>query len=234
MPDVVAAKLKKELQAGRIAGPFSEPPLDNFCTSPIGLVSKREPGQYRLIHHLSHPRGSNSINSGISPEFTSVQYASIDDAVGLIQRLGTGCYLAKTDIKSAFRLIPLHPSDYHLFGFCWQGSYYYDKCLPFGAASSCRIFETFSSALEWAAKSEINSKAEEALHIIDDFLLGSRTQSAGQDTLHSFLACCHHLGVPIADEKTLGPHQIMTFSGLEFDTVALQVRLPEQKLAKCR
>lgn len=233
LPDVVSAKLNKELEAGRLAGPFPTPPLPQFCTSPIGLVEKRrEPGQYRLIHHLSHPRDSNSINSGIPADFATVQYATVDDAVKLIQRLGKGCYLAKTDIKSAFRLIPVHPSDYHLFGFSFQGSYFFDKCLPFGASSSCRIFETFSSALEWAAKHKLGIEA--LIHIIDDFLFGARTKEACNQNLISFLACCRHLGVPTVVDKTLGPHQIMIFAGLELDTVDFQVRLPAEKLKKCR
>lgn len=48
--------------------------------------------------------------------------------------------MAKTDIEDAFRIIPIHPSDYHLLGFIWEGQFYYDKCLPMGASSSCQIF----------------------------------------------------------------------------------------------
>ena len=36
--------------------------------SPLGLVEKKTPGTYRIIHHLSFPEGS-SINDGI-PEKT--------------------------------------------------------------------------------------------------------------------------------------------------------------------
>jgi len=41
--------------------------------------------------------------------------------------LGQGCFLAKTDTESVFRLIPLQPSDYELFGIYWEGSFCYDK-----------------------------------------------------------------------------------------------------------
>ena len=36
--------IARELQLGRIAGPFSSPPLDNFIVSPIAVVPKKEPG----------------------------------------------------------------------------------------------------------------------------------------------------------------------------------------------
>ncbi len=107
-------------------------------------MPKKAPGEYRLIHHLSFPHGV-SVNDGISPEDSSVQYARVDDAVTMIKKLGRGCFLAKTDIKSAFRIIPILPADYDLLGIFWQGKYYYDRVMPMGCASSCRTFEIFKA-----------------------------------------------------------------------------------------
>ena len=72
-PDIVEAKLDKEIHKGRIKGPFDVRPFKNFVCSPLGLVSKKEAGQFRLIHDLSYPR-VNLVNSCIPPEFTAVQY----------------------------------------------------------------------------------------------------------------------------------------------------------------
>lgn len=72
-PGVVDAKIKKELEAGRLAGPFPVRPFSPFRVSPLGVVPKKTPGEFRLIHHLSYPRGS-SVNDGISPEHTSVSF----------------------------------------------------------------------------------------------------------------------------------------------------------------
>jgi hypothetical protein len=60
-------KLAKEISQGRIAGPFDELPFVNKHISPIGVVPKKEAGQYRLIHHLSYPK-DNSINDHIPDE----------------------------------------------------------------------------------------------------------------------------------------------------------------------
>ena len=46
----------KEVRLKHFVGPFEEVPYDNFIQSPIGLVPKSEPGETRLIFHLSHPR----------------------------------------------------------------------------------------------------------------------------------------------------------------------------------
>ena len=69
---------------------------------------------------MSFPEGS-SVNDGISRELSPVHYATIDDAIKKISSLSAGCFLAKTDIKSAFRIIPLHPRDLDLLGLEWEG-----------------------------------------------------------------------------------------------------------------
>lgn len=58
-PEVVSAKLSKELDAHRLAGPFSSPPFPIFRISPLGWVPKKVEGEFRLIHYLSYPRGSS-------------------------------------------------------------------------------------------------------------------------------------------------------------------------------
>ena len=100
-PKAVDSKLGQELAAHRVAGPFVSPPFHPFCVSPLGLVPKKVAGDFRLIHHLSFPKGS-SVNDGVDSEYTCVQYARVADAIRLIKRAGPGCFLAKTDIKSAF------------------------------------------------------------------------------------------------------------------------------------
>ena len=135
---MVTDKFHKEIEAGRVAGPFSAPPFDNFVVSPLGIVPKKAPNEFRFIQHLSYPH-ENSVNSRIPVDFSSVLYASIQDAIVFVKRLGVGCYLVKTDIKSAFRIIPIHPEDYPLLGMKWRGNYYFDRCLPMGCRSSCAI-----------------------------------------------------------------------------------------------
>lgn len=39
--------------------------------------------------------------------------------------------MAKADIESAFRLLPVHPEDFCLLGFWFEGGYFVDWVLPF-------------------------------------------------------------------------------------------------------
>ena len=149
-PDIVSSNLATEVSLGRMAGPFDTPPFRNLQVSPIGLVPKKNSNKFRTIFHLSYPKsGSTSINHSISKDEFSLQYVTIDDAIRGIRQFGPGCLMAKSDIESAFRLIPIHPDDYELLGMCWEGKYYYDKVLPFGLRSAPSIFNQLSGALEW-------------------------------------------------------------------------------------
>jgi hypothetical protein len=230
--DCVHQKLQKEISCGRIAGPFPFPPFQNLQCSPIGLVPKKEANEFRLIHHLSYPHGF-SINDHIPDDLCSVSYTTIDDAVRLIKKLGPSCLLAKTDIASAFRILPVHPTDYELLGIIFKNEFYFDKCLPMGCSISCSIFECFSTALEWIACSKFG--IQHMLHILDDFLfLGPPKSAICGRSLSQFMSLCQVLGVPIKNEKTVGPSTTLTFLGIELDTLAMEARLPLDKVDKIK
>ena len=65
-PVAVEEKLRLEMEAGRVHGPFLGLPLPNFRTSGLGVVPKKN-GKWRVILHLSAPAGV-SINDSISKE----------------------------------------------------------------------------------------------------------------------------------------------------------------------
>ena len=69
-------------------------------------------------------------------------------------------------------------------------------------------------------------------HYLDDFIVvGSpKTTECHQIALDT---CCR-LGFPVADEKTVGPATLITFLGIEVDSVGMQLRLPMVKLKKLK
>ena len=230
LPDITATKIRKECDAGRLVRQITTPPFKNFHTSPLGLVPKKEPNEYHLIHHLSYPEGS-SVNYFIPDSCATVRNASIRDASKSIKCIGPGCFMAKTDIKSAFRIIPIHPADYSLLGMKWDHLYYFDRCLAMGLRSSCAIFEAFSTSLEWISIHLL--RACSVLHIPDDFLFIAPTEDQCKRDLDNFVSLCNHLGVPLAPGKTVGPGTALQFAGIMLDSVRMEARLPEEKLQNC-
>ena len=226
-PVALCKKLDEEITSRRVMGPFSKPPFGKFHISPLGLVPKKD-GTFRLIHNLSSPEG-NSLNETIPTEFPTVHYQTLDDAIDLILDLGAGSFLAKSDIRSAFRLIPVHPEDYHLLGFTWQGKYYYDRSLPMGASSSCFLFELFSSPLHWILEHKFHLHL---CHVLDDFLFVFPCLS--ENPLPLFQSLCLKWGIPLHPDKTQGPSTTLDFVGITLDSMKMEARLPSDKLTNLR
>lgn len=230
-PEVVQEKINKEISEGRVAGPFDFPPFPTLRVSPLGVVEKKNK-DFRLIHHLSYPE-SDSVNDYIDPKLCYVQYTSFDEAIALVQNLGQGCLLGKSDIKSAFRLIPVSPKDFDQLGFYVDGKYYFDKCLPFGCSISPATFEKFARFLEFAVRQRTSIGS--ILHYLDDFFFGGAKQTNDCNIIMShFENCMNELGVPIAEEKTEGPKTIIIFLGLEINSVKMIIRIPMDKVSEIR
>ena len=229
-PDIVDRSLEKEISAGRMIGPLAVLPFQDFQLNPIGLVPKKARGEFRMITNLSSPKGS-SVNDGILEDFVHVSYASVEDAVRLICQCGPSPFLAKLDIKHAFRIIPIRPSQYHLLCVKWKDQFFVDRCLPMGARSSSHIFEMFSSAIHFLAK---KVGIRWLVHYLDDFLLICHSEAGCAEYMNLFTGLLRKLGVPLALEKTLGPTQCLEFLGYLLDILKGEIRLPEDKLQKCK
>ncbi len=234
-PTLALEKVMKEVHMNRIAGPFSQIPISNLIISPIGLVPKAQPGKWRLIQHLSFPHGQ-SVNDGINPDVCLVKYASFDLAVQLVVRNGKGALMAKADIESAFRLLPIHPDDFQLLGIRIGDKFFVDKALPMGASCSPAFFEKFSTFIEWAVKRE--AVTDNITHYADDFLIiGSADESDDSSCSHLvsiFEDVCQKLGVPLAKDKSVGPTTKLTYLGLEIDSVRQMIVIPHEKLIAIR
>ena len=238
-PEVVTSNLTEEVNKGRTMGPFHSPPFKNFQVYPIGLVPKKHSEKFRTIFHLSFPKsGTSSINHFIDKDNFSLQYITIDNAIRAIQRFGADCFMAKTDIESAFRLFPVHPEDWELLGMFWNGHYYFDKVLPFGLRSAPFIFNQLSDAIEWILLN--NCAISFVCHILDDFLLVEPpAPTAPADplcraSLSSMILSFKTFNIPISAAKTEGPCKVLQFMGIILDTHHMEARLPEDKIERIK
>lgn len=53
---------------------------------------------------------------------------NINDAILCIKDIGDTAFCCKTDIRSAFRILPVAPEDYELLGFYWEGNILINVC----------------------------------------------------------------------------------------------------------
>ena len=230
-PDVVREYIAKECTEGRILGPFVPNTLPNVHISRFGVIPKRSSSGWRLILDLSSPEG-RSVNDGIDPDLCSLSYVTIDDAARAILESGPGSLLAKIDIKSAYRIVPVHPEDRSLLGMMWDEGLYVDAVLPFGLRSAPKIFTALADALEWIIKRE---GVRTLFHYLDDFLIVATPYSRQcEEDLQRLLAIFDRLHIPVAIEKLEGPAVVLIFLGIELDTQAMIMRLPTSKLQELK
>ena len=142
--DKVEKTIRKEIQHRNCVVMTEKPTI----VSTLGAIPRPESDKICLIHDYSRPQHSN-VNS-----YTDTQhyysYATVDKAVSLIK---SNAYLAKIDLRSAYRHVPIHPSNYPTTGVAWQFrgdntlTYLYDCKLPFGAAKSREIFHRLTQVI---------------------------------------------------------------------------------------
>ena len=170
------------------------------------------------------------MNDGIERDMISLSYTctSVDNIVRRVIKLGQGTLLSKMDIKQAYRLIPIHPDDRYLLGMEWQGAVYVDKCLPFGLRSAPILFSAVADALQWIMQ---RRSASDVDHYVDDFITvgrpGTDECSNNSRIMHQV---CAEAGAPVEEDKTEGPATTIPFLGIEVDTIAMELRLPPEKL----
>ena len=229
-PEPIDNYIKEELRHGRIIRLKDDERSKGIRVSRFGVIPKRhQPGKWRLITDLSSPKGF-SVNDGIDASLCSVSYASLDDAVRIIMRLGKGALLAKFDVASAYRIVPVHPADRLLLGMKWRGELYVDGLLPFGLRSAPKLFTALADALIGIMG---NHGVSEAIHYLDDFLiLGWPDTEQCKVALQTSLSLCKALRVPIAKHKVEGPGTALCFLGIEIDSVEGTRKLSSEKLRR--
>lgn len=229
-------KLMKEVKSKRFAGPFNEIPYSEggYVQSPIGLVPKNG-NDTRLIFHLSYPRSGGSVNAGIPREKCTVHYPEFDEAVRACIIAGRNCYMAKSDMKSAFRVLPLRAEDWRwLIMMAYHpvtGNRYYflDKCAPFGSSSSPSLYQRCSNAIAHIFHFRTRFKP---INYLDDFFFVALRQSHCNFLIDSFVTLCESMGFPVSLEKTERANVFMVFLGILLDSTSQTVGIPLEKRLK--
>ena len=227
--DVLDKKAAADLAAGLIA-PIT--PKHPCMVSPLGVVPKGDGGR-RRIHHLSYPEGE-SVNDLIPAEYASITYVTFDAIVADVLQAGRGCTIIKRDIRDAFRMVPVATNDRWLLGFGWKGVFYTECALPFGLCTAPFLFNLFAEGLHWILLSHGWRRLH---HYLDDFIsiFSSAEVAAGHAVwaTNDWIQVTNDLGVPRKDSKDEFGTTVPVF-GIEVDTLAMEARLPREKMDKLR
>ncbi|KAI8496689.1 amiloride-sensitive sodium channel [Branchiostoma belcheri] len=223
----VETQLRDELAKGNYERCREKPTI----VSALGAIPKADSADVRLIHDCSRPAGS-ALNDYV--ESVHFSYQSIDDAVSI---LADGSYMAKIDLKSAYRSVPIHPSNYSATGLKWQFqgdceyTFLVDKRLPFGARKAPEIFHRISQSVRRIMK---RRGYHTILAYLDDFLIIGATYEECRLAFETLLELLQHLGFEINWHKVIFPTRRLTFLGIDIDAAERTLSLPVDKLNKLR
>ena len=204
----------------------SEPP---DIISPLGVLEKPD-GGIRLIHDCSMPPGQ-AVNDYSTEEWHQ-RFARVDDAAALITE---GCFMAKVDIQSAYRHVPISKHSQKVTGLKWQfGSktvYLRDTKLCFGSQMAPGIFHRLTQAVKRMLKRKgLNT----TVVYLDDIFIKSNSFQECLDALNLVIGLLRKLGFHINWKKVTDPSTKIVFLGIEIDSVNMCLWLPDVKLNQIR
>jgi len=138
--------------------------------------------------------------------------------------------MCKADITDAFKLIPIKPEQWHLFGIKWNSKYYFYHRLAFGCRSSPKIFDQLSEAICWILQQNYNISI--IFHLLDDFLTIDKPQDCAEPTMAILCTVFKRLNIPLAMHKILGPTTMLEYLGIILDSMHMKARLPLDKVQR--
>ena len=219
----IDAIMNKELLNGKLSMVDYSP----FCVHALGAVEKSS-GGYRPITDASRPL-LKSINNYMDATFRTFSYKSIDTVSELMT---PGCWMAVSDLQSAYRSVLIRPYDRSMQGLVWEvdGSdrYIQDNFMSFGTRVAPYIFNSISDAITRF----INASGFTCVNYLDDFLVVSDTYEQCREAQLFLHQTIRSLGFFIAYDKVRSPAQVQRYLGVELDSLLMSLRLPADKLEK--
>lgn len=163
------AQILTEIENGNYIFADSTPKI----VSPLGVIPKPD-GGVRLIHDCSRPIGM-AVND-FAHNFDKQKFQSVDDACKLVAK---NYYMAKVDLKSAYRSVKLSKRSQEVTGLRWtfpDGSEhtFIDTKLPFGSKLAPGIFHRLSQSI----RRMMSRRGFTIVAYLDDFLLCEKTKKA--------------------------------------------------------
>ena len=96
-------------------------------------------------------------------------------------------------------MILVSPTDYDCLEFAGAINFTWIETSPWDSPVPAKYSNLSARRLEWIAQVKLNIAG--ILHLLDDFLIVSKSLSSCKNNLKAFLQTCDDIGVPMAPEK---------------------------------
>ena len=233
-PKHVDNYINTELLHKALCGPFHEQPFKQWTmASPLMSRPKQGSDKRRIIVDLSCPQGT-SVNDGIPADtYLGVPYKlklpSVLDLRDAIVKHGEGCWLWKRDLQRGYRQLRICPLDYPLLGVVWKNQWFIDLAVPFGLRWGAKYMQNTTSAVTQI----LSVEGHTAFNYIDDLAGVHKDKYKAQTSFDRASSLLQELGLEEATDKASPPATKMVWLGVQFDTLTMQMSIPERKIEEC-
>ena len=230
-PQEIRKYLQKEVEHKSVIGPFHEIPFSVAMLSPLNTTDKKDSNEKRIIiDHSFRSDGISSVNENIDMNdyfgtSMKLSYPSIDTLVQFVLQVGKGALLYKRDIRRCYRQIPTDPKDAHLLGYHFDNHFYFDISLPMGLSSAAYCAQRTTNMIKFIA-TEIGLLIA---NYLDDFG-GVSPPTEAMDHYLALGRLLRNSGVEENVDKATPPNERMIFLGILFDSLAMTLSIPPDKL----
>ena len=227
------------LDKNQLTGPFRSPPFSYIHISPL-MTAPKKPDSRRAVFDATY--GEFSLNNN-TPKDTFLDtpcvydYPQVDDFRDLIINAGRGCFIWKRDLSRFYLQIPLDPLEYPLVCYVWRNRIYFFTSLMFGLTHSGLQGQRITSAVKWIHRQlglSIDGQVFSSLNYSDDIGGCEKSQERAILSFQALGKLFCELGLDETISKAHEPSTRMPYLGVEFDTVAMTMSVPGDKLEELR
>ena len=235
----VADALASFTKNGHVAGPLFDTATSQFKVNPIMAVHKPG-GHIRVVGNLKSPPG-RSFNEGIPVERLSDWPVTQMTAAQFSKKIiaaGQGAYMACSDLKDAYKMIPVEKDQRKLQAYNFCGALFIELKLIFGDRLACQYFDRFHHAILHAfvyPKSSFPPLAQGKT--VDDIpsVVPSNAKHALDSFVNAYRSSLTLLNIQAAENdpsrtKAFDCAQEGEVLGIRFDTSNFTWSLPKDKL----
>ena len=228
------------LERCEMTGPCRAPPFAEVHVSPM-MSAVKKPDSRRAVFDATF--GDLSLNNGtpsdsyLEQPFT-YDFPKIEDFKRLVLECGEGCFIWKRDLSRYYLQLPVDPIEYPLLCFVWRSCLFFFCSLMFGLRHSGLQGQKVTSAVTWIHQRlglDTNSqKMFRSLNYSDDIGGCEKTKSRATESFDALSELFKDLGLAESSSKAHPPSTSMPYLGIQFDTVAMKMSIPPDKLAEVR
>lgn len=136
-----------------------------------------------------------------------------------------GAWFWKGDLADGYKQFYLETQAQKFMGMETSVGVYMDATVPMGWNGRPAWFSAFT----YAVRDWLRNQGDDIFSFIDDFFGIAVSREMVWESLKRWLELLDKLGLSDKEKKRLLPAQIMVFLGLEWDSLAMEVRLPGEK-----